>query len=512
MKKSEYARFGQSDKFEIAIRWIADAEPPARRPFGHGWSMGHVELTVAGVNLTASRLGNERQQYVGWYLAPMFDWLATNWVSLFHEEGFSWPKKDAAPAAIACRRALNFWIGSKDESARKIFREIQAWYSRHGLQSAAVGGLFPDLFIRRFADDIELSWSGDPPPFGPEGLIFESGAGISRLAVRDVAEPLWKALNWVKDNPPTLDASFVENWEALCKKVDAIEHLGVRDFESAAVVEELLARVHASFVRVNKMELLDEHFHPGRPFIEALSPAVAMFGGLSPQLDDEDVDALRDALVSGEGGRDSPRLAALVIRRSHLPIGGVPHQDGYQLAEAFLDDIEDDDFSDFSGRGYVAVRDICALLDIEVAEKSLDTDSIRGVALAGEGFRPMIVVNLTSVFNKNEDGRRFTIAHELCHILVDRTRARRIAHTSGPWAAPSIEKRANAFAAYLLMPREMIRQSLASAADIEAAAIRDLSYRLRVSETALVEHLYNLDFIDEIQREELRSAFRMQSQ
>ena len=36
-------------------------------------------------------------------------------------------------------------------------------------------------------------------------------------------------------------------------------------------------------------------------------------------------------------------------------------------------------------------------------------------------------------FNSNDSGKRFTIAHELCHVLFDRTRARRVAHaSSGP--------------------------------------------------------------------------------
>jgi Zn-dependent peptidase ImmA (M78 family) len=437
----------------------------------------------------------------------MLNWLASNWVSLLHEEDFAWPNKDAAPAAVACRRALDFWIGSKGDDGRRVYCKTQAWYRRHGLRSSAAGGLFPDLFIRRIADDIELSWSGEPPLFAPEGLTFESGAGVSRLAVEDVAEPLWTALQWAKDNPPVLDASFREDWEALCGQVDLITHLVPRDFESAVVDEELLARVHASFAQIHREELLDEHVYPGRPYVKALSPAVAMFGGVSPQLSDKDIDTLRDLLVSVEGGQDSQRLHALVEDRRHLPLGGVPHEEGYQFADDLLDDIESE-FRAATPDGFVDLHAICSYLAIEIDEKRLETDSIRGVALAGEHFRPLIVTNPSSVFNRTEDGRRFTIAHELCHVLFDRTRARRIVHITGPWAAPGIEKRANAFAAYLLMPRELIREHLAAIGSIEAPAVQQLSQRLRVSESALIEHLYNLDFIDEIKREELRLYFR----
>jgi len=502
--------FGRPEKFEIVIQWADDFEPIARRPSGHGWSMGRFQITVAGVNLTASRLEGDRQPYIGWYLAPTFDWLASNWGWLLHEEHFAWPKKGSAPAAVACRRAMNFWIGSKEESERRIYKEIQAWYHRHGLQSAAEGGVFPDLFVRRYADDIELSWSGEPAPFAPEGLTFDSGAGTARLAVEDVGEPLWNALQWLKDNPPDVHASFRENWRALRQKVERIERLGVMDFESAAIPAELLTRVHASFERINKTEFLNEHFSPGRPFIETFSPAVAMFGGVSPQLDNRDVDALRDLLISAEGGQDGRNLTELIVAPSRLPMGGLPYEDGYHLAENFLEDIKET-IGDIAPNGYVGVRAICAALGVRIVETTFDTDSIRGVALAGEGFHPLIVVNQTSPFNKGEDGRRFTLAHELCHILVDRTRARRVSHTSGPWAPPEVEKRANAFAAYLLMPRDIIRKNLASSGYSEREAVKTLADRLHVSESALVEHLYNLDFIDETKREELRSVFRSRS-
>lgn len=60
-----------------------------------------------------------------------------------------------------------------------------------------------------------------------------------------------------------------------------------------------------------------------------------------------------------------------------------------------------------------------------MTETTLDTDPIRGVALAGEQMTPTIIVDLTSPDNTYEEGRRFSIAHELCHVLVNRGHARR---------------------------------------------------------------------------------------
>ena len=120
----------------------------------------------------------------------------------------------------------------------------------------------------------------------------------------------------------------------------------------------------------------------------------------------------------------------------------------------------------------------------------------------------MIVLNLTSAFNLNSGGRRFTIAHELCHIVHDRGRARRVAHVSGPWVAPGVEKRANAFAAMLLMPRSLLLSLQPRAGFRDIGNVMNVAEQLQVNEPALIEHLYNMDFIDDWDRERLKGALR----
>ena len=180
--------------------------------------MGELEVTAAGVNLTASVLDGHRQSHVGWYLSPVLGWLAENWTALMHEERFSWHDRSGAPAADACRHSLQ-WTAADDPHGEETWCSAQAWYKRHGLRSAAMGGIFPDLFIRRFADDIELSWSGLPVEFVPAGLAFESGAGQVRLPAMEIAEPLWRTLCWAVDHPPQTLAIYQNDIDALKAKV-----------------------------------------------------------------------------------------------------------------------------------------------------------------------------------------------------------------------------------------------------------------------------------------------------
>ena len=499
---SDFAVFGRPERFEIAVRWTRDAEARARRPAAHGWSMGDLRITVANRILTHSKRGDRLQKHVGWYLGPVFEWIASNWAVLLHEEDFAWQERRGAPAVVACHRALDQTIGAKDAVGRESYKATQAWYLRHALRSAAEGGLFPDLFIRRLADDVELSWSSEPPTFAPDGFSFSVEPGQARLPVEDVAGPLFEALTWVASQPPDLAEDDRPRWQLLADKIDAIPTLDASALDRAYVDERILEMVRISLERIGKLDLIGEDVTPERPYVRQLSPAVAMFGGVSPNLSQQDVDLLCSLLAGRAHGGDSETLRNLVDANPSAPLG-VPHEDGYSFAEELLDTIGLP-----GGYEWIDVRRIAADLGIDIQETELETDTIRGVAIAGNGFTPAVLINLKSVFNLTENGKRYTLAHELCHILHDRSRARRVTHVSGPWVAPGIERRANAFAAYLLMPRELLVRGWQPVFEGNRQAFENFANRLRVNETALIEHLYNLRLIDDLARERLRAAFR----
>jgi len=499
---TEFAVFGAPERFEIAVRWTRDAESRAHRPAAHGWSMGDLRITVANRTLTHSSRGGRQQKHVGWYLGPVFDWIASNWVDLLHEEDFTWRERSGAPAVVACHRALDRTIGEKDPIGRASYRSTQAWYLRHALRSASEGGLFPDLFIRRLADDIELSWSSEPPTFAPDGIGFAVEPGQARFPVEDVAGPLFDVLTWAASQPPDLAEDDRPLWRSLADKIDTISALNASTFNGAYVNGRILEMVENSLECIGKLDLIGEIVGPEQPYIRRLSPAVAMFGGVSPDLSEQDVDFLCRLLAERAHGGDSLILRDLVSASQSTTLG-VPHEDGYSFAEEFLDTIGMPGDHD-----WIDVRGIADYLSIDVQETELETNSIRGVAIAGHDFTPTILINLRSPFNLNENGRRYTIAHELCHILHDRSRARRVTHVSGPWVAPGIERRANAFAAYLLMPRELLVRVWRPEFEGDRLAFEKFASCLRVNETALIEHIYNLRLIDDLAREKLRAAFR----
>lgn len=496
----DWTGFGDPEEFSLRLRWVEDPTPPARRPAGHGWSLGEMEITVAGVNVTANSLHSERQTCIRWYLSPLLQWLARNWIDLLHEERLPWPGRGrAGPAAAALQIAAGEWAEASDVRGQETYERIQSWYKRHGLRAAATGGVLPDIFLRRNGDDVEVSWSGYAPEFTPKGLTFESGSGRASMPVQAVAKPVWQALQWARqwaqENRAGMPVGFRKDMDALAAHVAELDSLQAENLTGRYMASGMVEAVRKAFERISRLDLFDLDVPGDIPFVEKLSPAVAMFGGVSPELDSRDVERLRDSLVAAHDGGDSERLAALVSDREGEPLG-VPHVDGQRFASDLLDELD----LPRVGEKCIDVNAICDHLGIDVADLRLDTDSIRGAAFAGEGFSPRVLVNPTHPFNRNESGRRFTLSHELCHVLFDRARARRIAHASGDWAAPGIEQRANAFAAHLLMPRELV---VSAFGDGDAEDVSRLAAQLKVNQTALIPHLFNLELIDARQRDDL---------
>lgn len=494
--------FGKPDVFEVSLRWLTDDEPARLRPMHHGWSMGELQIVVGGRNLTAHGVESQTQEGLIWYVGPLLHWLADNWKSLLNEEKYSWPEKSAGPAAEVCNGAIAMF--STSDVTQEKLGDVEAWYKRHGIANAACGGLFPDIFIRRFSDDAEISWTSSRPPFAPEGFYFKAAAGFARTAIGDVAKPLLQLLHWVREAPPVLELeSFKKDWQTLVEKIDALDHISAEQFNSIVLTNGLLEKVQASFREKGREDLLTPKMSPDGTYVEAEAPAVAMFGGLSVDLSNSDVKALRDTLIAAASGmRSEPVLASLI---ENAPPQGKPWADGYALAESLLDDLEEQGWK-VGDTDFVDVRALCGWLGVTISDKSLDTGSIRGVALAGDGLTSTIIINTASSYNLNNDGRRFTIAHELCHILYDQSRARRLAHTSGPWVAPGIEKRANAFAAWLLMPPRLLQKYMSLTGPIDASSLKRIADSMNVAERALIEHLYNLDVIGEYERDTLRRA------
>jgi Zn-dependent peptidase ImmA (M78 family) len=490
---NDFICFGVPEQFEIAAKWSVDDEPRHRLPLAEGWSTGELRITVGRQVLTEHRFRGGLHGHLSWYLSPVIDWFVRNWTWLFHEGRFAWTDKSGLPAAMAAFSALERTIASPDEAGRNAYQNNHAWWGRHALRAADASATYPDIYFRRVADDIEISWLARQPEYAPDGFCLTLAPGYALLPVSAVAKPLWAFLEWATQSAPATNAADLAIVADLKDRLARLRETPVSELEQRYVGERgqgLLDGIRKFAGYVKDIILVDQ-----LPAIESFDSAVLMFGGLNIDMEESDIQCLMGFLAGQQGQAQSNALSSLVENPENEPWIR-PYEEGYRLAENCREEL-----GIAPGQVFVNIKGVMAKLGVKVMENALQTDAIRGVAVAGNGFAPAILVNTTSFYNNNEAGKRFTLAHELCHILYDRTRARKISHLSGPWASARTEKRANAFAAMFLAPPSAIRQRFTA---ISPEAVRALAGEVGMGVTALVEHLHNVNLLNVAERDQLR--------
>jgi Zn-dependent peptidase ImmA (M78 family) len=104
---------------------------------------------------------------------------------------------------------------------------------------------------------------------------------------------------------------------------------------------------------------------------------------------------------------------------------------------------------------------------VEVNETALAWTEIDAVCCWGPTHGPAILVNSAGKHAQGLGGRRATLAHELCHLLVDRHRSLPVAEVLGGRCPVLAEQRANAFAAEMLIPAEAAGRAMTEKGDPE---------------------------------------------
>ena len=94
----------------------------------------------------------------------------------------------------------------------------------------------------------------------------------------------------------------------------------------------------------------------------------------------------------------------------------------------------------------------------------------------------------------NSGRRRATLAHEICHLLVDSASSLPLVEVLGGRTAKHVEQRARAFAAELLLPREVAGQEFSHYEGDEARVARLLRARFGVSSELLAWQAKNSEY------------------
>ena len=413
----------ETDDFRLSFVWDSD------EPLGGAATAaaGRAVLEVGGDVVWGRGRGLEAVG-VHWHWHEFLGHLAVQWVFLRHEQDYPLNLSPDFPHLLR-RSAEELWeterrAGGLSE-ARYLDEEEAVFHfeGRHNLAAGIEGLKLPEVFILRRNDGMIVSGGSFGPVVAPAGAVLralEQAGDMIAGRLRGLADPAAVAglQAWETRNPPPTPY-----------------RIGIAIGASVDVVKEI----------TGDLPLAEAWGMPADAFQENEFLAAARMG-TAARLRPRSVRLIFEWFRS----LPAPRLPQLDrVSRGAAGILALstdePHAQGRQLA-VWL-------------RGAERETEPSRLLEawrVVVREVSLDEPALDAMGCWGPSHGPAVLLNIDSDRNRRTSGRRAALAHEICHLLVDRDGALPFAEIIDGRCREVAEQRARAFAAEFLLPRSVI--------------------------------------------------------
>lgn len=476
-------------------------------------SWGAFSVWVRGENLCAHIEQGEILDSAHWYMLPLMEWIVENWDALLHEE-----RLPLSNVGLSAAESLNLTrrpsLSLKDLDEFAWLDEWSAWWGRHSIRSSREGGLYPDLYLRRYRDQLEISTGAEPLIGIPDDYIFLSPNRTYHADPMVVAEALFMVLSAAcRELRRRLPAApRIKRLEAELCRITSPDRIQQRmawlaglgeNFEKYAEVAREVEKIFEA-VPAEVREQITGSSRSTELVVAGSAYARLLYGAISPKTTLADVVTLTTHIIDNYVADASAWLAGLDVP---LDISDVrqlsPGQQGSWLGEQACELMAGDDDS------WIDIHAVLQRLKIKSTKIDLSDEEVRAVSVIGPTQRPHVFCNRKTRWGQSIEVERFTLAHELCHLLLDREQGDELAVATGPWAPVAIEQRANAFAAAFLMPTWLLRSALRATglpAD-DPRAITAVSVAIRVSGSSLIDRLHNLGELTFDDRLRLRSIW-----
>lgn len=400
-------------------------------------------LWIDGIALTAYVEGTEVRTRVDAPWPAVARWLVHHWASFF--ETNRWPIASRASNALRLWRDLESRIRrANDEQTRSELAAMTARFrDGHRLGGRDWPAQLPSVFLSRDGDDIVVAWTG------PEDSQrrFLAGEGEGRIPIVDWANATKQIVAWATGRPGGPTPHQAERWlHELADREGARTAIRHEAGLPEATVEALLARTQLDFESF--FAVAPDALDRGGLISAFASPVALAFRSTGPGLDEDSLLALRALIVEEPINARAQRILAAIRERLERPPAELPDfEQGYAMATTVRRWLgKHDQPLDIEA---LLTRTLC----VPVRDIALPDADVEGGCVCGDETGPMVFVNTEARMGRTAWGRRMTLAHELCHLLLDRPPQRTLGHVSGAWSIPRLERRANAFAAELLLPQ-----------------------------------------------------------
>ncbi|HEV7221132.1 MAG TPA: ImmA/IrrE family metallo-endopeptidase [Pirellulales bacterium] len=390
-------------------------------------------------------------------------WLADHWREIAH--GIDRRPPPLQHQGVAASRAYD--NAKLDSSAAAP--EVNEWWARHAMRAADEE--LPNIFFERQADELLISWDATPS----QNRFYKIYSGEHILPVTFAAPKLRQL---IQSRLPAMQLTEEER-SRLLREVsnDSAAGYATLRFYNPSISSEWLTQQGFSDRDAQQLALGGTGRHPIVGLLRSsygtsinVQGYELVLGMLQPS-DDKSFEGLR-TLSKGIN--------------SHVDVRE-PWESGYRLARLIRQMLN------LSAQDDVNVELVCRDAGIDIRDADFSDPIIRGVCVGAPAYKPLIIINRSSPDASGPSGRRITLAHELCHLLFDRSRLRNLARFD--WDAAEndrlLEMRANAFAVELLVPMDLLVKPdgkvlddselgpIAASRSVSAAALRPHAQNLR---------------------------------
>ena len=434
--------------------------------FTLAWSAGGARRTGADATRGSLRVSlRDRAVWQGVDETVGFEW---TWIELLEFLSESWlylALEDGPPLGVALDTAPRMLAAAEVESGTPLWssgkrEQLEAYRATHDLAEAVQGAVMPPLWIVR---DGNSGWAASTG--ATARAPFSELLGV----LRSLGDYIESRLTGVSDRR---SREAVRAWRARA------DHGRMEVIEAATgYPRELVAQVESVFYSEDE-----------RDWAELRSDellAAARLVGPQPRA------TLRPILeaVRGVRRRDCSELnrvseeALAVIADMH---DEPPYMQGHELA-CWLRSRRG-----VTGRsGRVNPVMILESLSVPLVNAGLGLRTIDAIGCWGPSHGPAVLLNSDTGHPASSGRGRATLAHEICHLLVDRENSLPLVEVLGGRTASHVEQRARAFAAELLLPRHIAGQAFLDHEGQEARTVRSLCSRFGVSTELLAWQVRN---------------------
>lgn len=373
-----------------------------------------------------------------WSWIDFLAYLGSNWKYFFMEEGY--------PSGLDPYHPYNYFNElsevrhqADDNNAKRIDNDSFLFESRHNLAWGMSGVTLPYVLVLREGLAFWITSKNASVTVGInefKAFLSELGEYIRRKVINN---------KYAKYS--------VNVWEHR-EKIDVNDCVAIR---SSSLLDSEFVDEFCKIVPADKVEC-DNILYGDYELLAAARMTANVIGT------DERIELIKITISLAKGSFEK---IANISEESYKHIkeypNAIPFKQGYHLARFIRRMLH------IKANDVVDPEEILNSLGVQICDITTD-DKLDALAVWGSHHGPAILINISERSRAGTvHGRRSTLAHELCHILIDRKESLPVAEVLGGRVPLRVEQRANAFAAELLLPRQVAIERALSSADIEEA-------------------------------------------